>query len=69
MNKTIYTVTGGCVLCGTCQSVCPADAVQLGADGARIVPDRCIGCGQCADNCPVEVIEPLREEKPGENHD
>ena len=34
MNKTIYTVTGGCVLCGTCQSVCPADAVQLGADGA-----------------------------------
>jgi len=69
MNKTIYTVSGGCVLCGTCQSVCPADAVELGTDGARIAPARCIGCGKCMDNCPVEVIEPELQSPNEPSHD
>ncbi len=61
-HKKVYKVRGGCVLCCTCQMICPADAVEIDAQGAHIDPEACIGCGRCAANCPAEAIEPVQDE-------
>ena len=51
-----FEVSGGCTWCGTCLSICPAGAITLGPEGAKIQKDRCLGCGQCAENCASEAI-------------
>ena len=44
-----------CVGCGTCQEVCPADAIT--AEGiAEVDSKRCIGCGHCVDQCPQGAL-------------
>ena len=50
-----YFIFGSCVACGTCQSVCPADAIKEG-DIYSIDPDTCLECGTCSDACPVGAI-------------
>ena len=47
-----YVISDSCVACGTCQSVCPADAIKEG-DIYSIDPDTCLDCGTCADACPT----------------
>jgi len=61
-------VTGDCINCGTCETVCPVEASQPGKkaiytefyDG-RVVRtidlDTCTFCGKCAEECPVEAID------------
>ncbi len=61
-------VTDACVNCGTCETVCPAEASEPGKkaiftefyDG-RVVRtidlDTCTFCGRCAEECPVEAID------------
>ena len=61
-------VTGDCVNCGSCETVCPAESAEAGKkaiftefyDG-RVVRtvdlDTCIFCGACAEQCPVEAID------------
>ena len=64
-QRSTYTVIGGCVLCATCETVCPVKAVRLDADGAHIDPAVCTGCGRCFENCPAEAIarvEPAADE-------
>ena len=52
-------ITDECIACGTCQGVCPAEAVETNdaGDGFKINPDLCLcqygnqdspgyGCGQ-----------------------
>ncbi len=51
-----FEVSGGCTWCGTCLEVCPAGAVTLGQQGAKIQLDLCLGCGLCASNCASEAI-------------
>lgn len=47
----------GCLGLGTCERVCPFDAIHVGEDGlARVDEDRCTGCGLCVKACPVHVI-------------
>ena len=47
----------GCVGCGVCVSVCPAEAIDLHKTGvAEVDETRCLGCGACADACPQEII-------------
>ena len=43
-----------CVGCGRCESVCPVQAIAVGAEGKATV-DRslCRGCGACVRECPV----------------
>jgi uncharacterized Fe-S center protein len=65
VEKKVYKVRGGCVICCTCQMLCPVDAVSMDAEGAHIDPDVCIGCGKCMANCPGEAIEPVEEETKG----
>ena len=52
-----YVISDSCVACGTCQSVCPADAIKEG-DIYSIDADLCLDCGTCADACPTGAIAP-----------
>ena len=47
-----YIVLGGCDGCGICLDECPAEAIEMPGDKARIVGDKCILCGYCATACP-----------------
>ena len=47
----------GCLGCGVCVSVCPAEAIALNENGvAEVDETKCLGCGACADACPQEII-------------
>ncbi len=50
-----YVIDDNCVACGTCQPVCPTEAISEG-DIYVIDPDVCISCGSCAEACPNEAI-------------
>jgi ferredoxin len=49
-------ITDACIACGTCQSVCPVEAVEAG-DQYKINPEICLECGTCQAACPVGAIE------------
>ena len=51
-----YVITDRCIACGTCQPVCPVDAISAG-EIYVIDPDTCISCGSCASVCPSDAIE------------
>ncbi len=51
-----YVIGNDCVSCGTCESVCPTNAISEGSDKYVIDPDVCISCGTCADSCPNDAI-------------
>ena len=61
--KCKYQVTRGCTFCGTCEEMCPEEAVTLGKHGAVIDQTKCVQCGICYENCAVEAIErtPIEE--------
>jgi uncharacterized Fe-S center protein len=46
-----------CRGCGTCVEVCPAGALSLAGDRARLDPETCIGCGECMTVCLQSAIE------------
>ena len=50
----------GCVGLGTCASVCPFEAIEMGPNGLpEISEEKCTGCGLCARACPVGIISIL----------
>lgn len=51
-----YVITDKCIACGTCESVCPVEAISAG-DIYKIDSDTCISCGSCASVCPNDAIE------------
>ena len=53
-----YVITDKCTKCGSCESVCPVEAISEGDATYVIDPEKCVDCGQCADQCPVEAIKP-----------
>lgn len=49
--------TYGCLGLGTCERVCPFEAIRLAENGLPAVDEeRCTGCGICVKNCPKDVI-------------
>lgn len=56
MWKVEPKVTPSCVLCGHCESVCPADAITMGDQTAIIDYKECIGCFCCHELCPTSAI-------------
>lgn len=49
--------TFGCLGYGTCERVCPFDAIHVTNDGLAIVdPEKCTACGKCIEACPKTVI-------------
>jgi len=53
-----YFITDECISCGSCQSVCPVEAISEGDDKYLIDSKLCTDCGTCAEQCPVEAINP-----------
>lgn len=49
--------TIGCLGLGTCEKVCPFDAISMGPDGLPKIDElRCTGCGTCERVCPKHII-------------
>jgi adenylylsulfate reductase subunit B len=51
-----------CTGCGTCDSLCPADAIHMeeSQEGDRPYlkyPEECWHCGSCRQDCPEGAIE------------
>ena len=59
-----YKITDDCVMCGTCLSECPNQAIYEGDVTNRINPDKCCEClgdhesPQCASVCIVNACIP-----------
>lgn len=50
----------GCLGYGTCEAVCPFDAIHMGDKALPIVDmGKCTGCRKCETACPKKVIEIL----------
>lgn len=50
----------GCLGLGTCERVCPFDAMAISENGiATVDPERCTGCGICVKECPRGIIQLL----------
>jgi ferredoxin len=45
-----------CVACGICIEECPAGAISMVEDHARIDMDECIRCGTCHEVCPEGAV-------------
>jgi Na+-translocating ferredoxin:NAD+ oxidoreductase subunit B len=48
----------GCLGGGDCVTICPSNAIFMGADRLpTVIEELCTGCGLCAKACPRDVIE------------
>lgn len=48
----------GCMGYGTCETVCPYEAIVMGEDGLpKIDPDKCTSCGNCVEACPKLIMK------------
>ncbi len=48
---------GGCLGLGTCERVCPFDAIEMTATGLAVISrEKCTGCKKCVAACPRGVI-------------
>jgi len=45
-----------CTGCETCVSECPASAISMENDKAKVDKDMCVDCQTCVDVCPSEAI-------------
>ena len=52
--RTICDV--GCIACKMCEKKCPAGAITVENNLARINYDKCINCGECVSVCPRKLI-------------
>ena len=47
----------GCIKCGTCIKVCPANAIKIEDNDFVFDMKKCIFCGNCSFYCPVKAIK------------
>ncbi len=45
-----------CTGCGSCEDVCPTEAISMNDDIAVVNEAECDDCGSCVDECPEEAI-------------
>jgi NAD-dependent dihydropyrimidine dehydrogenase PreA subunit len=45
-----------CTGCGTCQDVCPTEAIKM-TEGRAVITLDCIDCGSCPRVCPEGAIK------------
>ena len=53
----------GCLGFGSCQAVCPENAIRVINGVAVVDRSKCVGCGLCAKACPRGLIELVPESK------
>ena len=55
----------GCLGMGSCEKVCPFDAIHVIDGVAKVDEDKCKACNQCVDICPRHIIalEPYKTKK------
>lgn len=46
----------GCIGCKKCEKVCPADAITVSDNLAKIDPAKCTNCEACIKECPTSAI-------------
>ena len=56
MSQLIITNNEKCNLSYTCIKVCPAKAIKVEDNHAKIIASRCIGCGHCVTVCAQHAI-------------
>lgn len=45
-----------CTGCETCVDECPAAAITMEDEKAKVNNELCVDCGSCVDVCPAEAI-------------
>ncbi|NYT07976.1 MAG: 4Fe-4S dicluster domain-containing protein [Methanomicrobiales archaeon] len=45
-----------CTACETCVDECPAAAITIENEKAKVDAELCVDCGSCVDVCPSEAI-------------
>lgn len=61
MGKAALTACdASCIACKACERACPADAIKVIDNRARIADVMCIGCGACIAACKRGVIKDKR---------
>ena len=55
----------GCLGMGTCEKVCPFDAIHVVDGVAKVDEDKCKACNKCVDICPRHIIalEPYKTKR------
>ena len=51
-----YFITGACIGCGNCLSVCPQSCILLNGQKASITQENCLRCGNCINICPMKAV-------------
>jgi|WetSurMetagenome_2_1015567.scaffolds.fasta_scaffold398514_2 ferredoxin len=54
---TVDIARDHCDYCGTCISVCPANALMLLTETLTVDSKRCTGCGVCVAVCPFGALK------------
>ena len=54
--EVMKVCSAGCIGCSLCVRNCPAGAVTVTDNLARIDQEKCTGCGVCAEKCPKKII-------------
>lgn len=45
-----------CTGCGTCEEVCPVEAIKVENEKAVVDQETCVDCGTCIEECPEKAI-------------
>lgn len=53
----VYWISARCIKCGSCDSVCPNDALTRDEMGVHIDRRLCTGCRTCVSACPTLALE------------